>query len=99
MREAAPGQRQRDPVLEQVIAEQVPLQVPLQMVRLLADARPQRAREHAVRQRALPAEAQEERAPVGEPQGRRVRLPADLTGAGIVMLDPMKRHPTRVGEP
>ena len=68
MREAAPYHRQRDPVLEQVIAEQMPLQAPLQMVRLFADAGPQRRCEHVIRHCPIPVPAQEQRAPVGEPQ-------------------------------
>ena len=99
MREATPHERQRCSVLEQMIAKQMPLQAPLQMVRLRADARPQVGGKHRVRQRPLPVAAEKQRAPVGEPQRRRVRIPTHLPTARTVMLDPVKRCPARISEP
>ena len=90
--EAAPRQGQGEGVLQQVVAQEMPLQVPRQMLRLLVDAPPQRRPERVVGQGAGSMAAEEACAPGRDPQRGRIRLPPDPVRPAGMARDPVHRR-------
>src|SRR5262245_18733743 len=96
--EAAAAERERHRVLEQVVAEQVPLQVPTEPLRLEPDRAPEPGLELRLGRRPLALTPEEVAAPVEQPERGRIRLPAHRSSAQAVAPDPVDREVSRVGE-